>query len=60
MSVTITLPDGNTKHFDSPITGMQVAESIGKGLAKAALAIKIDGEMRDLSRTISTDAKSKS
>ena len=46
---TITLPDGKTKSFDKPVTGLEVAQSIGPGLAKAALAIKIDGETRDLS-----------
>lgn len=55
--ITITLPDGSTKQFDSAVTGMQVAESIGKGLAKAALAIKVNGEARDLSRVIDQDAK---
>ena len=37
----ITLPDGNQKHFDHPVSIYQVAESIGTGLAKAALAGKI-------------------
>src|ERR1041384_4804749 len=54
---TITLPDGKTKSFDRPVTGLEVAQSIGPGLAKAALAIKIDGETRDLSTVIDRDAK---
>ena len=52
---TITLPDGKTKSFDKPVTGLEVAQSIGAGLAKAALAIKIDGETRDLNTVIDRD-----
>jgi threonyl-tRNA synthetase len=55
--VTITLPDGSERRFDGPVTGDEVARSIGPGLAKAALAIKVDGELRDLSRPIEKDAK---
>jgi len=54
---TITLPDGKTKSFDKPVTGLEVAQSIGPGLAKAALACKIDGELRDLSTRIDRDCK---
>ena len=54
---TITLPDGKTKSFDKPVTGLEVAASIGAGLAKAALACKIDGELRDLSTLIDRDCK---
>jgi threonyl-tRNA synthetase len=50
--ITITLPDGSKKQFESGITGAQIAESIGKRLAKDALAIKVDGEIIDLSRPI--------
>jgi threonyl-tRNA synthetase len=52
---TITLPDGKTKSFDKPVTGLEVAASIGAGLAKAALAVVIDGETRDLSSVIDRD-----
>ena len=52
----ITLPDGSVRHFDSPVTGADIAASIGKGLARAALAIKVDGAVRDLATTIETDA----
>ncbi len=52
---TITLPDGKTKSFDKPVTGLEVAASIGSGLAKAALACKINGETRDLSTVITSD-----
>ena len=47
-AVTITLPDGSTRHFDSTPTGYDIASSIGAGLAKAALAVKINGQQRDL------------
>jgi len=52
----ITLPDGKTKSFDHPVSGLEVAQSIGAGLAKAALAIKVDGEVRDLAAKIDRDA----
>ena len=55
--ITLTLPDGATRVFDGPVTGAAVAASIGAGLAKAALAIKIDGQLRDLSRVIDRDAR---
>ena len=48
--VAITLPDGSVRHYDTPTTGTMVAASIGAGLAKAALAVKVDGELRDLKR----------
>ncbi|MEX2201702.1 MAG: threonine--tRNA ligase [Dongiaceae bacterium] len=55
--VTITLPDGSERRFDGPVSGADVARAIGPGLAKAALAIRVDGELRDLSRPIEQDAK---
>ncbi len=54
--VTITLPDGSEKSFAGPVTGAEIAGAIGPGLAKAALAIKVDGELRDLGREITGDA----
>jgi threonyl-tRNA synthetase len=54
--VTITLPDGSKRNFDSPVTVLQVAESIGPGLAKAALAGKVDGKAVDTSHLIAADA----
>ncbi|MEX2454500.1 MAG: TGS domain-containing protein, partial [Rhodospirillaceae bacterium] len=54
--VNITLPDGSVRRFDGPVTGAELAADIGPGLAKAALAVKIDGEVRDLSRTIERDS----
>ena len=55
--VAITLPDGSVRSFDGPVTGAALATSIGPGLAKAALAIKVDGKLKDLSADISSDAK---
>ncbi|RZO37637.1 MAG: threonine--tRNA ligase [Rhodospirillaceae bacterium] len=55
-TVAITLPDGSVRQFDGPITGAELAADIGPGLAKAALAIKIDDELIDLSRSINCDS----
>ncbi|MGF1528873.1 MAG: threonine--tRNA ligase [Candidatus Competibacterales bacterium] len=52
----VTLPDGSEKVFDGPVTGFQIAQSIGPGLAKAALAMAVDGEQQDLSTAVTTDA----
>ena len=52
----ITLPDGSVRRFDGPVTGAQLAESIGPGLARAALAMAVDGRLQDLSRPIEGDA----
>ncbi|MDE0334616.1 MAG: threonine--tRNA ligase [Defluviicoccus sp.] len=54
--VIVTLPDGSRRPFDVPPTGADVAASIGPGLAKAAIAVKVDGEVRDLARPIESDA----
>jgi threonyl-tRNA synthetase len=53
----ITLPDGSVRAFDGPVTGTTIAAAIGPGLAKAALAMEVDGRLRDLSATISADAR---
>ena len=55
-NVAITLPDGSVKQFDGPMTGAELAAGIGPGLAKAAIAIKIDGEILDLSHKIESDS----
>jgi len=52
----ITLPDGSTRSFENPVSGLEIAASIGPGLAKAALVVSVDGELWDLSRLIETDA----
>jgi len=54
--VRITLPDGSLREFPGPVTGAELAASIGAGLAKAALAIRLDGEMKDLATTITRDS----
>jgi threonyl-tRNA synthetase len=53
----LTLPDGAVREFPGPVTGLELAQSIGAGLAKAALAVIVDGEERDLMRSIDKDAK---
>ncbi len=53
----ITLPDGSQREFDQPVSIMQVAESIGPGLAKATLAGKVDGELMDACDLIEQDAQ---
>ncbi len=55
--VSITLPDNSVRQFDSPVTVAAVAASIGAGLAKAALAGKVDGKLVDTSFVIAQDAK---
>jgi threonyl-tRNA synthetase len=55
--INITLPDGSQKQFDNPPSVQDVAASIGAGLAKAALAGKVDGELVDSSRVIDHDAR---
>ena len=52
----ITLPDGTQKNFEQPVSIMQVAESIGSGLAKAAVAGKVNGELLDTCMLINNDA----
>ncbi len=54
--VTLTLPDGAQRTFDGPATGQQLAMDISPNLAKAALAIKVDGTVQDLTLPITTDA----
>jgi threonyl-tRNA synthetase len=54
--INITFPDGNQRQFESGVTGLQIAESISKGLAREALAVEVNGEVWDLSRAIQADA----
>ena len=56
----IRLPDGTVKPFDAPVTVAELAASIGPGLAKAALAGKVDGKLVDTSHVIDRDARSRS
>jgi len=52
----ITLPDGSKREFDNPVTVMEIAKSIGTGLAKATLAAKVNGELVDTAHTVVDDA----
>jgi len=52
----ITLPDGSVRQFDAAVSGADVATSIGAGLAKAAVAVRVDGALWDLNRLIEDDA----
>jgi threonyl-tRNA synthetase len=53
----ITLPDGSKRSYEGPVTVQQVAESIGAGLAKAAIAGRVDGCLVDTSHPIGGDAE---
>jgi len=55
--VAITLPDGSVRQFEAAVTGAEVAADIGPGLAKAALAVRVNGALWDLSRPIEADAE---
>ena len=55
--ISITLPDGQVREYAAGTTGLQIAENIAKSLAKAAIAIRINGELSDLSLPIMQDAK---
>ena len=52
----IILPDGSAKTFDKPVTGLELAASIGSGLARNAVAIRVNGDLRDLTRDIEDGA----
>ena len=54
--VAITLPDGSIRRYDRPVSGAEIARDIGPGLAKSALAIRVEGVMKDLSTVISADS----
>jgi len=56
-SITVTLPDGAARSFPRGVTGADVAKAIGPGLAKAALAVAVDGTPKDLAAPIKRDAK---
>ena len=55
--VDITLPDGSVRSFEGAVTGTTVAGDIAKSLAKAALAVKVNGELRDLYLPIEEDSE---
>ncbi len=54
--IRLTLPDGSVREVDSGTTAREVAQSIGAGLARAALAARVNGQIRDLDRPITEDA----
>ena len=54
--ITVTLPDGSTKTVAAGTTGLDLAASIGRRLAKDAVAIKVDGDLVDLTRPLPADA----
>ena len=53
----IKLPDGAVKHFDAPVSIADIAASIGPGLAKAAIAARVDGRLVDTSHVVDRDAQ---
>jgi len=55
--INITLPDGNIKAFDGPVSGLEVAQSISEGFARNCVAMEIDDNLVDLSVAIAHDAK---
>ncbi len=55
--LSITLPDGSVREVASGTTPADIAAAIGPGLAKAAIAARVDGELRDLSRPLTNDAR---
>ena len=54
--VRITLPDGSVRAYDKPVSGADIAADISKSLAKAALAVRVDGVLKDLATVIDRDA----
>ncbi len=55
--IKITLPDGSVREVETGTTAAQIAADIGPGLAKAALAVRIDGEVRDIMRPLDVDTE---
>ncbi|MDX1592276.1 MAG: TGS domain-containing protein, partial [Balneolaceae bacterium] len=53
--ITLTFPDGAQKKYPNPTTGNEVAESISKGLARNALSVTVNGEIKDLDAPIETN-----
>src|SRR5258708_20294762 len=57
LPIAITLPDGKVRRFPGPVTGAEMAAAIGPGLARAALAVKVDDEVKDLAARVERDAR---
>jgi threonyl-tRNA synthetase len=55
--IKITFPDGNVREYNAGITALEIAKSISEGLARNVLAAKVNGEVRDASRPLNSDAK---
>lgn len=55
--VALTLPDGRVRRYDGALNGAEVASDIGSGLAKAALAVRVNGDLWDLSRELEEDSE---
>ncbi|MBK9758904.1 MAG: threonine--tRNA ligase [Flavobacteriales bacterium] len=55
MKTNVTLPDGSVRSYDGAVTAMDVAKSISEGLARNVLSAKVNGEVRDASRTLPED-----
>ena len=55
--VAITLPDGSVRRYDGPVSGADIAADVGPGLAKAALFLRVDGEIKDLATVLEHDAE---
>ena len=53
----IRLPDGSVRSYEAPLSGAEIAADIGKGLARDALAVRVDGELTDLGVLIDADAE---
>lgn len=59
MNVKISLPDGSVREYPQGVKGSEIASSISEGLARVALAIEVNGEVRDLARPVDQDASVK-
>ncbi|ANO50772.1 threonine--tRNA ligase [Woeseia oceani] len=55
--LTIELPDGSRREYPTPVNGVDIASSISRNLARDAVAIRVNGELRDLNRELDSDAK---
>ncbi len=54
--ISITLPDGSIRQYDNPVSGTEIAKSIGSGLLKSSIAMTVDSEQKDLSFIVKQDA----
>lgn len=54
--IEITFPDGKTCHYEQPVTGLEIATNLSKSLAKVSVAVRVNDELWDLTRSIDTNA----